>query len=219
MTEPSFAVLNQVSPWWFGGLLLGVIAGFALWRARKQRRRWRYRRQLEFSLTGLRDNCLRIRTLGEVDCQSLFLEMPAVKKLWRRANATTIDNPLPQLDTDDYLVYLRAVGDYLSGWFAQGHLRLDQGLPVHAADYVVGLAFEMGESARSKQLRAIIVSRELLEQLPAQSPIFEHESQRPRWHTLQAMAKAYRENPLRLTVVEVVLPTHASVTGQARCPE
>jgi hypothetical protein len=144
--------------------------------------------------------------LGEVDCQTLFLSGSAVKRLWRGATATTDDNPLVQLDTDDYRVYLRAVGNYFSGWFAHGHLLLDQGLRVRAAEYVVGIVAEIDESSRGKQLRVVTVARQLLEDLPPQPPILEHESQRRRWQTLQAMAKTWQENPLALTVVEIVLP-------------
>jgi hypothetical protein len=113
---------------------------------------------------------------------------------------------LVQLDTDDYRVYLRAVGNYFSGWFAHGHLLLDQGLRVRAAEYVVGIVAEIDESSRGKQLRVVTVARQLLEDLPPQPPILEHESQRRRWQTLQAMAKTWQENPLALTVVEIVLP-------------
>jgi len=193
---------------WIIGLASGVAVvggGLVLWRQIRHQRRNQYLRRIQISLTGLHSGVLQLRTLWEGNAAEILPSPTAVARLLKAARETPADDPFISLDSHEYRFYLQAAINRVSSLTAVGHLERDQHLPVVIANYVVGWVREKAENLSGQKLRIIVVTQEVLENLPQDPPQFEDPEHEVRWRTLTRMARHWRENPLRLGQVEVVL--------------
>ena len=174
---------------WLVGIALG--AWWGRWRAARQWERKEFLNRLNVSLTSIAEGVLRIRTLLEKDAQDVFLNRVAVDKIHQAADHTTEADPLLPLGKDDAWYLLNAVLNELSERFAPGLLRQDMGADVKSARYLICLTYEVAGAVRTRKVRAMVVQRRLLEELPDTMPQLESPSHETRWDTLRALKAAY----------------------------
>ena len=194
-----------------------TVAGWVLgnWRAK---RRWRNREfydRLNFSLTRLDPPAdsnskgatptLRIRTLAETNCGDVFLNDAARDAVIAAARRTTPADPTLPLPEADYWFYLNAVLNELSEMFKQGHLRQDLGYEVRSDTYLVSLTSEAAGAVRTRKVRAMVLKKSLLADLPKTQPNCERPTHATRWDTLKLLSAEYAERPWKFLEVELSL--------------
>ncbi len=189
-----------------------IITGLALmalgwfFGRRRARRDWKEQKfldRLNISLNLLKEGVLQIRTLSEKRCEDVFLNSEAAAKVTAAAEHTTATDPLLPLPRDDYWYYLNGVLNELSEQFALGHLRRDLGCKVESAVYLMCLTCESAGELRTRKVRAMVIRKDVLSTLPAESPKFTATHHTTRWTTLQAMQAEYAKNPWRFIEVEL----------------
>lgn len=182
-----------------------VLTGFVLmalgwyFGKRKARSDWRKREffhRLNVSLNLLAPNePLQIRTLLEKTCEEVFLNAVATENVATAARKTKPDNPLLPLPQADYWQYLNAVLNEIAEKFSVGEIRRDLGLPVTRAKYLICLTCECAGEMRTRKVRAMVIQKKHLQNLPATQPQLEHATHITRWETLKVMAEQYKKNP------------------------
>ena len=185
------------------------------WRAKRNWRRREFFDRVNFSLTRLdpADDpdrkgavpTVRIRTLMETTCESVFLNDAARDAVLAAARRTSPADPTLPLPERDYWQYLNAVLNELSEMFAEGHLRQDLGYPVRTETYLVSLTSEVAGEIRTRKVRAMVVKKSLLTDLPRTNPLFEHATHKTRWDTLKLLAAEYEQRPWKFLEVELSL--------------
>ncbi len=182
-----------------------VLTGFVLmalgwfFGKRKARSDWRKREffhRLNFSLNLLiPGEPLQIRTLVEKTCEEVFLNAVATQNVADAARKTKPDNPLLPLPREDYWQYLNAALNEIAEKFSVGEIRRDLGLPVTRGTYLICLTCECAGDLRTRKVRAMVIQKKHLENLPATQPQFEHARHLTRWETLKVLADQYQKNP------------------------
>lgn len=165
---------------------------------RRSRNLWQRRSfldRLNVSLTSIQADTLRIRTILEMDVESVFLNRTAAQTITKLAQTTTADDPIIPIPREDCWYYLNAVLNEISERFADGHIRRDAGLATHSVDYLVCLTCERAGKARTHKIRAMLIQKNLLQNLPVQQPGFEQETHVTRWETLKILAQRYSIAP------------------------
>ena len=203
------SILEYVREHWIE-VLLGAALAVSGWYLGKRRARtvWRKREfldRLNISLNVIEGDRLLIRTLIEKSCAEIFLNAIAVDTVNAASRQTSEDSPLLPLPEDDYWYYLNAVLNEVSEKFADGQIRRDMGLPVHRQTYLICLTSECAGAIRSRKVRAMVIQKQRLESLPAETPTFERPSHSVRWRTLQQLAAEYRQHPHKFMEVEICL--------------
>ena len=186
------------------GLAVLLILGLVGWRRWRRQRRRRWLKRMQGSLCSWQDGTLRVRTLWE-DSADLVFGVAYANKLVRAAERASRENPLLSLDTDDYRICLEAVSNRVSAAFAAGFVRRDLGAHVRSACFVIGLVHENVGATHRRKLRVLMVRHDLLEDFPETMPQLENPDHEVRWRSLQVMAQVWRDNPIRLGRVELVL--------------
>lgn len=207
--------MNELLTWLRGAIpdrpvqyllpVLGLLVG-SLWGRWRAWRRWTRRDFLDrinLSLNTIVDGRLLIRTLQESSLLEVFLNPAAVELVRKAAAKTTEKDPLLPLAKGDAWFLLNAVLNELSERFAVAQLRRDQGQAVTMTRYLIALTRERSGEVRTQKVRAMIVQKALLENLPAERPQLEQANHSVRWETLRAMARVHREAPERLLEVEI----------------
>lgn len=182
-----------------------VLTGFVLmalgwvFGKRKARSDWRKREffhRLNVSLNLLAPNePLQIRTLLEKTCDEVFLNAVATENVANAARKTKPDNPLLPLPQADYWQYLNAVLNEIAEKFSVGEIRRDLGLPVTRGKYLICLTCECAGEMRTRKVRAMVIQKKHLENLPTTQPKLEHATHITRWETLKVLAEQYKKNP------------------------
>lgn len=181
--------------WWFG--------------LRKARRDWSRREfldRLNVSLNWIEDGTLKFRTLSEKRCDEIFLNKHAADQVRHLAQLTTATNPVLPLPKDDAWYYLNSLLNELSEQFAEGAIRQEMGLPNQTATYLICLTNEVAGSLRTRKIRAMLIRRSLLEQLPAEQPKLENHHHGTRWETLKVLAQRWKIAPHEFLEVSLALP-------------
>jgi hypothetical protein len=189
----------------FATALLIAAVGWLLGR-RRARAEWGRREffdRLNISLNAVRDGTLTIRTIAEESCSEVLLNSVAVSTLADAARHTTPDDPLLELPERDYWFYLNSVLNEVAEKFAEGQIRRDMGLPVTAARYVMCLTSESAGEVRTRKIRAMLIQKNLLLNLPADEPKFESPNHATRWKTLKYLAAQYPRTPHKFLEVEI----------------
>lgn len=187
--------------------LLGLWIG-AWWTRRRAARQWQRKEfidRLNVSLNILADGKLQIRTILEASHEEIFLNRIAIDKVQRAARRTTEANPLLTLDKDDAWFLLNAVLNEISEKLAAGHVRRDMGLPTHTQRYVLALTYECAGAIRTRKVRAMMIKKETLLNLPKEMPLLDHENHKTRFRTLQVLADQYSRQPVLFAELEVSL--------------
>ncbi len=182
-------------------------AGWLIARRRADRE-WRNREffnRLNVSLNSVHDGKLKIRTLSEKLCTDIFLNRIAVERLITTAQRTTRDNPLVPVSRDDSWFYLNSVLNEISEQFAEGLLRREAGRSCESVRCLICLTNECGGDVRTRKIRAMVVRRDLLLNLPAEQPELESPHHAIRWKTLHQMQRAYAAESWRFLEAEIVV--------------
>ena len=186
------------------GALLMAIGWF--FGNRKARRNWRKREffdRLNISLNTIRDGKLQIRTLVEKRADDIYLNSAATAEIIRAAQRTTPQDATLPLPEADYWYYLNPILNELSEQFAGGLLKRDQGVPATMARYLIALTSECAGDLRMRKVRAMVIQRALLEQLPPEPPTFESPHHHTRWDTLQQLAAEWKVRRWKFVEVEL----------------
>lgn len=184
-----------------------TLAGWfvAHWRASRAWKRREFYERINFSLNSITDGTLRIRTLCEKSCTDIFLNDFAVQHLAKMMARTTTETPIVPIPQKDCWYFLNAVLNELSEQFATGLLAREAGNEVTARRYLICLTNECDGELRTRKLRAMVIRRDLLLNLPKDTPGFERPHHRIRWKTLQQMSETYATEPWRFLEVELVV--------------
>jgi len=182
---------------------IGVGAWWGRHRARRQWERKEFLHRLNVSLTSIHRGTLRIRTVLEKNLQDVLLNRVATEKVLDAATRTTEADPVLPLAKDDAWFLLNGVLNEVSEHFATGLLREDLGAPTATGRYLICLTHEVAGAVRTRKIRAMMVQRELLENLPDACPALESPNHTTRWDTLQVMARLWQTEPWHFLQVEV----------------
>lgn len=192
-------------------LLTGlVLMAFGWWigrsRARVHWKKQEFLDRLNLSLNTIENGTLKIRTLSEKRCEEVFLNAAAADAIQKFAKATTANDPILPIRTQEIWFYLNSVLNDVSEQFADGLLKRDMGAPVTTATYLITLTCESAGEMKTRKIRAMVIQKALLMNLPAEMPKLESPSHTTRWATLQFLSAEYQRNPVRFMEVELSVP-------------
>jgi hypothetical protein len=171
---------------WAGILLAGI-------RKRRDWKRKRFTRQVNFSLNYVEDGTLRLRTLLEVPTERVWLNDHGVRQVSRAAEKTTVEQPFLMLRAPKDMEFVkRAVLNVLSERFSEAFVARAGGADVLVSRFLFGVTWERYGGIRTQKLRVIIVGRDQLEALCAPggrdaNPRVESEVHHDRVATLRRM--------------------------------
>ena len=177
---------------------------FGRWRTRREWQKREFFHRINFSLNSIIDGTLKIRTLAEKTCSDVFLNETAVKEITAAAQKTKAGLPLIPMAKDDCWFYLNAVLNEISEQFANGLMARESGKDVKATHYVICLTNEADGEVKTRKIRAQVIRKDLLANLPKETPAFESPHHRVRWETLMHLAQAYQKEPWQFLSVEIV---------------
>src|SRR5690606_30869704 len=104
-----------------------------------------------------------------------------------------------------YWYYLNPLLNELSEQFAAGLIKRDLGLPVTSATYLVALTCECAGEIRMRKVRAMVIQKTALENLPTEAPSLTASSHSTRWTTLNQLAAEWKARPWKFIEVELCL--------------
>ena len=183
----------------FGGVWIGKRRARAEWSKR------RFLDRINFSFNTFHDGTLQIRTLVEKNCRDVFLNDIAVERVLAAAKKTSAENPILPLASSERWYMLNAVLNEMSEQFAQGFLKRDMKLPVQSANYLICLTYENDGALMTRKIRAMIIRKELLLNLPSEPPKYERPHHSTRFRTLQQLAAAYAVDTSNFLDVEICI--------------
>jgi len=184
-------------------MLVGWIVGW--WRARRSWQKKEFFGRINFSLNSIRDGKLKIRTVMEKGCDEVFLNQVAVSTILDAATRTTEKDPIIPLGKEDYWFYLNSALNEVSEKFAGGFIRRDAGQDVKTNLYVLCLTNESDGAIRTRKIRAMLIRKEDLLNLPEEMPELESKNHVTRWKTLVHMAEIFESKPHQFFTVELVV--------------
>ncbi|MEW4489335.1 hypothetical protein AB1L42_14730 [Thalassoglobus sp. JC818] len=199
MAELIEAIFEQLSEHWskIVSAALFALIGWVLGK-RKAAQDWQKREfydRLNISLNLLQDGKLKLRTLNETLCKSVFPNSQAAQAVIDAAKKTTPENPILDLPKEDYWYFLNAVLNEISEQFAAGVIREDLGMSVVSDEYLICLTSEADGGIRMRKVRVLMIKKSLLTSLPEETPKLERETHITRWQTLKKLAAAYEKAP------------------------
>jgi len=177
----------------------------AHWRSSRSWQRREFFERINLSLNSVSDGTLRIRTLSEKPCTEIFLNEFSVRQLSRLTSQTTPEDAILPIPKDDCWYYLNAVLNELSEQFATGLIKREAGMEVVSVRYLICLTNECDGDIRTRKLRALVIRRDLLLNLPEETPAFESPTHSIRWKTLQQLHLRYQKEPWRFLELELVI--------------
>jgi hypothetical protein len=198
VTEHGLKVLTAAA-FTAAGLLIGR------WRAAQSWKKREFFDRLNVSLNSLHGGKLLIRTVLEKTCEEILLNKVAVERLIKMAQQTTKDHPLIPIPKEDRWFYLNAVLNELSETFAEGLFKREAGKPHDAVRYLICLTNECDGEVRTRKVRAMVMRKDTLLNLPSEPPTLESPNHAIRWKTLQQMQKAYTVDPTNFIEAEIVV--------------
>ena len=182
-----------------------MLAGWFLGK-RRARAEWKKREffnRLNVSLNTMEAGTLKLRTILEEPMNAVFLNQAAADLVIRAAKKTTPEDPILPIPEQDLWFVHNEVLNQLSERFCEGQIRHDMGMPVTSATYVIGLTCERAGDMRTQKVRAMMMQKDALLNLPEDMPTFERTSHETRFRTLQKLAERYRKSPEHF--IEMVL--------------
>jgi hypothetical protein len=186
-----------------GLVLMGIGWYFGRKRAHADWKKQEFLDRLNLSLNSIDNGTLKIRTLSEKRCEEVFLNSAAADAIQKVARLTTAADPILPIAAAENWFYLNSVLNDLSEQFAVGLLKRDLGGNVSTATYVIALTCESSGEMKTRKIRAMVVRKSLLTNLPAELPTLESPRHITRWETLQFLAAEFLRNPARFMEVEL----------------
>ena len=99
--------------------------------------------------------------------------------------------------------YLNSVLNDVAEKFADGAIRRDMGQEVTLETYVICLTCESAGDLRTRKVRAMLIQKKVLENLPAECPLLESPHHTTRWETLKQLAAERLRNPHKFLDIEI----------------
>ena len=161
--------------------------------------------RLNLSLNSIDDGVLKIRTLSEKRCEEVFLNSVAAETVKKVARKTTAANPILPIPDKENWYYLNSVLNDVSEQFAEGFLKRDMGGKVTSATYLIVLTCEAEGEMKTRKIRAMVIQKSLLGNLPPEMPVLQSPHHITRWKTLKFLAVEYLRNPGRFLEVELAV--------------
>lgn len=188
------------------GLVLMVIGWYlGHRRASADWKKQEFYDRLNVSLNMIQDGTLKIRTLSEKRCEDVFLNLAAAHTVQKLARQTTGNDPILPIPASENWFYLNAILNDLSEQFAIGFLKSDMGAQVTTATYLIALTCESVGEMKTRKIRAMVVRKSLLTNLPEEMPRLEASHHITRWSTLQRLASEFQKRPERFKEVELAV--------------
>ena len=192
---------------WVHALISALVFLVGIWWGKwRAWRRWTQRNflhRLNISLNTIDQGRLKIRTLVEKDMIEILLNEAAVGQLQAAAKKAVPENPIVKFPkADDYWYFLNAVLNEVSEKFALGYIKKDLQQPTASAIYLVCLTFEVDGSVRTRKVRAMVIRKDLLLNLPNEITL-ENPWHSTRVDTLRKMATRWQSNPEQFLEMEI----------------
>ena len=146
-----------------------------------------------------------IRTVAEKSAFDIFLNSTAVQQIAGAAAKTTEAKPILPMSEEEYWHFLNPVLNAVSKQFSEGLMQRAMGMPFTRETFVFCLTNECAGSVKTRKIRAVMIKKYLLENLPEKAPNLEHEFHETRWETLNKMAAEYSTKPFQFMDVEICL--------------
>jgi hypothetical protein len=201
------SVVEQIQAHWVKFLTAAafMVLGWLLGkrRARKEWRRKEFFDRVNFSLNMFRDGTLLIRTLMEKRGEEVFLNSVATETVIEAAHHTTAQDPTLSLPESDYWYYLNAILNEVAEKFAHGQIQRDAGAEVTSCMYTLCLTCESAGAMKTRKVRAMMIQKSLLRNLPEEAPKFEQPHHSTRWDTLKQLAAIQKTAPHKFMDVEI----------------
>ncbi len=178
---------------------------FGRWRAARSWKNREFFNRLNVSLNTFHDGKLLIRTVLEKTCEDILLNKVAVERLIKAAQRTTKQDSIIPIPKEDRWFYLNAVLNELSETFAEGLFRREAGKPFEAMRYLICLTNECDGEVRTRKIRAMVIRKDRLLNLPKETPALESPNHTIRWTTLQQLQKAYLADSGNFIEAEIVV--------------
>ncbi len=190
----TFEIVEKALEWIIVPLLAALLGGWLVSRkASRNLDRREFFDRLNVSLNILEDGKLRIRTLLEKPCNSIFLNTAMTKMVIRAAKDTTAKDCLLPLDkADDHWYCLNSVLNEISETFAHGFVKLDLNASTDSETYVLCLTSEAADNIKTRKVRAMLIKKSVLLNFPAEDPEVEFPSHTTRITTLRQIAADYQ---------------------------
>lgn len=209
MADVFDAINDLITDHWLKAVTGIVFAVIGWWIARvRAQRQWKQREffhRINFSLNSIQEGTLKIRTLSEKTCDDVFLNQSAVEQLVGSAVKTKPGLPLIPIPRDDCWFFLNAALNEMSEQFAIGLLQREAGKPVSVERYLLCLTNECDGEVRTHKVRAQVIRKSLLMNLPKERPMLESKHHQVRWETLLHLAEAYRKTEYQFIELELVV--------------
>lgn len=203
------AINDLITEHWlkaFTGIVFAVVGWWiAKLRANRQWQQREFYHRINFSLNSIVEGVLQIRTLSEKTCDDVFLNETAVEQLVKGAQKTKPGLPLIPIPQKDCWFFLNAALNEMSEQFAVGLLRREAGEPVTVERYLICLTNECDGEVRTHKVRAQVIRKSLLLNLPKERPKFESDNHLVRWETLLHLAGQFQKTPHQFIELELVV--------------
>lgn len=201
------AILQFIAEKW-AEMLITLAIGVVGWTLGKRRARgeWKKRQffgRLNVSLNYINEGTLRIRTIFEKPLSAVFINQMAAEMVEKAARRTTEDNPILELPKQDYWFVNNEVLNSLAEFFCQAQIKRDLGLPATRGLYLICLTCEKAGDVRTQKVRAMMMRKEVLLNLPAEDPQLESPFHSTRIMTLRKLARDYAANPDHFIEMEI----------------
>jgi hypothetical protein len=153
------------------GLILLLVAGWLVWRARAALREGRFDDMVIFSFNLIKTNeagepVLHFRTPLSGSLDEIFVSPPLIKEIKAAARAATNESPIIRLrDPKLHSALRRQLVNYSNRLNTAGQMAALTGQPYREVEYSLALVYEPG--AKTKTFRVVPVSAALLEELRA----------------------------------------------------
>lgn len=180
--------------WWLGR-----------WRAQSEWRKRQFLGRLNVSLNTFCDGQLLIRTIFEKSLDAVLLNTHAVEIVRKAAELTTEMVPLVILPKADAWFILNSVLNDVAEMFCEGPMRRDLGLPVTTAQFVLCLTRERAGGIRIQKVRAMLIQKSTLFNLPDALPRLENENHVTRFETLKSLARLYPTHTDQFLEIEIAV--------------
>lgn len=178
----------------------------AWWGKRRARNAWtkkEFHNRINVSLNTIQDGTLRIRTLLETNLEEIFLNSVAVEMVTAAIPKAVEGKPILAVDKADVWYLLNAVLNEISERFALGSIKKDLNVPTTTGIYLVCLTYEVSGAIRTRKVRAMVIQKDQLLNLPDEMPKLERPQHSTRYETLKKMAEVYRQEPEHFLEVEI----------------